>query len=80
MDIMKRSTQPTRYKLGNAYDHMLAELLKATNTDNLSPDWTPHDMARYAIAELWKRTGKPLPREAEVLLPRFYKDLDVHSV
>lgn len=34
-------------------------------------------MTRYAIAELWKRTGKPLPIDAAALLKPFYKDLDL---
>jgi hypothetical protein len=66
-----------RIQIGAPFQELIHELLKGTNTDNLSEDWNSTDMTRYALAELWKRTGKPLPRECEALLPRFYADLDL---
>lgn len=77
----KIHTEPCkRYELGKPVDDLVAEMLKSTNTGNLSSNWNHTDMVRYAIAELWKKTGKPLPKGVKTLLKPFYKDLDgVHS-
>lgn len=66
-----------RIQIGAPIAALLDELLKSTNTANLSRDWNQTDMTRYAIAELWKRTGKELPRDCAALLPPFYADLDL---
>ena len=66
-----------RIEIGNPFAELLDNLLGSTNTNNLSNDWNRTDMTRYAIAELYKRTGKQLPKECVSLLPRFYSDLDV---
>jgi lipopolysaccharide biosynthesis glycosyltransferase len=74
--IHKKSSP--RIEIGEPFQRLVIdELLKSTNTNNLSSDWNSTDMTRYALAELFKRTGKPLPRECQELLPRFYADLNL---
>ena len=80
MDTMKKiHEKPSpRIQIGEPFERLIIrELLKKANTDNLSHDWNPTDMTRYALSELWKRTGKQLPRECVKLLPHFYADLDL---
>lgn len=62
MKKMHKKTSP-RIQIGAPFASLLDELLKNTNTGNLSNDWNTTDMTRYALAQLWKKTGKPLPRE-----------------
>jgi hypothetical protein len=79
---MKRihNQKSARIEIGKPFEEVLHELLKSTNTNNLSNNWNITDMTRYAVAELWKRTGKPLPLDAAKLLKKYYTDLDgVHS-
>lgn len=76
MKLIHKKKSP-RVEIGEPFNQLIAELLTSTNTDNLSPNWNHTDMVRYAIAQLWKKTGKPLPRAAECMLPHFYKDLDL---
>jgi hypothetical protein len=81
IDTMKRihQTKPLkRIAVGTPFEDLITELLKSTNRGNLSYKWDYTDMTRYALAELWRsRKKKPLPRECEELLPRFYADLDL---
>ena len=65
-----------RIQIGQAFAELTDELLENTNTGNLSNDWNRTDMVRYALAELYKRTGKPLPKDCIGMLPRYYSDLD----
>lgn len=79
MDTMQKihiKPPKKRIEVGTAFEDLIVELLKATNKGNLSRAWNGTDMTRYALAELWKRTGKPLPRACAELLPRFDADLD----
>jgi hypothetical protein len=69
--------QSPRIEIGDPFAKLLDELLVPANTGNLSDDWNRTDLTRYAIAELYKRTGRPLPKNCLSLLPRFYMDLDV---
>lgn len=74
-------TKSARIEIGKPFEDLLDQLLEATNKNNLSYNWNLTDMTRYAVAELWKRTGKPLPLEAAKILKRYDADLDgVHSV
>jgi len=77
MKLIHKKISP-RIEIGEPFERLIIqELLKSTNTGNLSNDWNSTGMTRYALAELWKRTGKPLPRECEIMLPRYYADLDL---
>lgn len=77
MYIQGMENKSPRIQIGAPFAALVEELLKSTNTNNLSRDWNSTDMVRYSIAQLWVGSGKTLPKECVPLLPHFWEDLDV---
>lgn len=75
MKKIHKETSP-RLQIGAPFVRALLKLLASTNNGNLSNNWNITDMTRYAISELYKRTGEELPVDAKAMLKRFDADLD----
>lgn len=57
---------------------MCQRVLKKTNSNNLSNDWTETDAARYLMAKGWEVVSKqPIPQDVKAILKPFYLDLDL---
>jgi hypothetical protein len=69
--------QGKRIQIGAPFEKRIANMLKATNTGNLSNNWNETDMVRYCIAQQVLRNGGALTAEEKSILKPFYKDLEV---
>ncbi len=67
-----------RPQLGEPSLKLCRRVLKLTNKNNLSNNWTETDAARYLLAQGWKAVSKTeIPADIKALLKPFYLDLDV---
>ena len=76
--ILTEQDENWRPQLGAELRDYTIKSLRATNTGNLSPEWSITDMARYFMAKgIEAVTNKPIPASIRAMFKRFDKDINI---